>query len=118
MGHGPKLTRLRQHDPVHQVVVRELGIDRHSWIILECWSIACHPEPWSVEMTEVLLFHHAQGLTPGVLAFADVLRVAGHTVHTPDLLDGRRFDSVEAGVAYAGQVGFGEVLERGVRAAD
>ncbi|MDQ3449792.1 MAG: dienelactone hydrolase, partial [Actinomycetota bacterium] len=49
-------------------------------------------------MAEVLLFHHAQGLTPGVLAFADELRRAGHTVHTPDLLDGRTFDTVEEGV--------------------
>ena len=69
-------------------------------------------------MAEVLLFHHAQGLTPGVLAFADELRRAGHTVHTPDLLDGRTFDTVEEGVGYAREVGFGEVLERGVRAAE
>lgn len=69
-------------------------------------------------MAEVVLFHHAQGLTPGVLAFADALRQAGHTVHTPDLFEGRTFDTVEAGVGYAGEVGFGEVLERGVRAAE
>jgi len=69
-------------------------------------------------MAEVLLFHHAQGLTPGVLAFADELRRAGHTVHTPDLLDGRTFETVEEGVGYAKEVGFGEVLERGVRAAE
>jgi dienelactone hydrolase len=69
-------------------------------------------------MAEVLLLHHAQGLTPGVLAFADELRRAGHTVHTPDLLDGRTFDTVEEGVGYAREVGFGEVLERGVRAAE
>ena len=69
-------------------------------------------------MAEVLLLHHAQGLTPGVLAFADELRRAGHTVHTPDLLDGRTFDTVEEGVGYAKEVGFGEVLERGVRAAE
>jgi dienelactone hydrolase len=69
-------------------------------------------------MAEVVLFHHAQGLTRGVLAFADELRSAGHTVHTPDLFDGRTFDTVEAGVGYAGELGFGEVLERGVRAAD
>ena len=34
-------------------------------------------------MAEVVLFHHAQGLTPGVVAFADELRFAGHIVHTP-----------------------------------
>lgn len=69
-------------------------------------------------MTEVLLFHHAQGLTPGVVAFADDLRRAGHTVHTPDLYEGRTFATVEEGVAHAGEIGFGEVLARGVRAAD
>ena len=52
-------------------------------------------------MAEVVLFHHAQGRTPGVVAFADALRGEGHTVHTPDLFDGRTFDSIEAGIAYA-----------------
>lgn len=69
-------------------------------------------------MAEVVLFHHAQGLTPGVAAFADELRRAGHTAHTPDLFEGRTFDTVEEGVAHAGEVGFGEVTERGVRAVD
>jgi Dienelactone hydrolase and related enzymes len=69
-------------------------------------------------MAEVLLFHHAQGQTTGFLAFADELRRAGHTVHAPDLYDGRTFDSLDEGVAYAGEIGFGEVIERGVRAAD
>jgi dienelactone hydrolase len=69
-------------------------------------------------MAEVLLFHHAQGLTPGVVAFADELRRAGHTVHAPDVYDGRTFDTLDEGLAYAREVGFGEVFERGVRAAD
>jgi dienelactone hydrolase len=69
-------------------------------------------------MAQVLLFHHAQGQTAGFFAFADELRRAGHTVHTPDLFDGRTFDSIDAGVAYAGEIGFGEVIERGVRAAE
>jgi dienelactone hydrolase len=68
-------------------------------------------------MAEVLLFHHAQGLTPGVVAFADDLRAAGHTVHTPDLLDGRRFDSIPEGMAYVEELGFDEILQRGARAA-
>lgn len=46
-------------------------------------------------MAEVLLFHHAQGRTPGFHASADELRQAGHTVHPPDLFDGRRFDSID-----------------------
>jgi dienelactone hydrolase len=68
-------------------------------------------------MTEVLLFHHAQGLTPGVLAFADDLRAAGHTVHTPDLLDGRLFESIPDGMAYVEELGFEEIQRRGARAA-
>jgi dienelactone hydrolase len=69
-------------------------------------------------MAEVVLFHHAQGLTPGIVAFADELRRAGHTVHTPDLFEGRTFATVDEGVGHASAIGFGEVLERGVRAAD
>jgi len=69
-------------------------------------------------MTEVLIFHHAHGLTPGIVAFADDLRGAGHTVHTPDLFEGHTFATVEEGVAHAGAIGFGEVIERGVRAAE
>lgn len=69
-------------------------------------------------MTEVLLFHHAHGQTPGFLAFADQLRAAGHTVHTPDLYAGRTFSSLDDGLAYADQAGFGEIIERGVRSGD
>jgi dienelactone hydrolase len=69
-------------------------------------------------MAEVLLFHHALGQTAGFRAFADELRRAGHTVHAPDLYDGRTFDSLDAGMAYAEEIGFGEVIERGGRAAE
>ncbi len=69
-------------------------------------------------MAEVLLFHHAQGQTAGFLGFADELRRAGHTVHAPDLYDGQTFQTLDDGVAYAGKIGFGDILERGVRAAD
>jgi dienelactone hydrolase len=69
-------------------------------------------------MADVLLFHHALGQTPGFHAFADELRAHGHTVHTPDLFEGRTFDAVEAGVAHANAIGFGELIERGVRAAE
>ena len=69
-------------------------------------------------MTDVVLFHHAQGLTRGVVAFADELRRAGHTVHTPDLFDGRTFDTLDDGVDHAADVGFGAVIERGVRAVE
>jgi dienelactone hydrolase len=69
-------------------------------------------------MAEVLLFHHAQGLTTGVQAFANDVRAAGHTVHTHDLYDGNTFDTLDEGLAYAKKVGFGNLLDAGVRAAD
>ena len=69
-------------------------------------------------MAEVLLFHHAQGLTPGITAFADELRAAGHTVHTPDLFDGRTFGSIPEGMAFIEATGFNELRMRGVRLAD
>jgi dienelactone hydrolase len=69
-------------------------------------------------MAEVVLFHHALGLTPGVVAFADELRAAGHTVHTPDLFEGRTFGSIEEGVAHAEEIGFDEVIARGARAVE
>jgi dienelactone hydrolase len=69
-------------------------------------------------MAEVLLFHHALGLTPGVVAFADELRTAGHTVHTPDLYDGKTFETLEEGMAHARSLGFEELLERSVALAD
>jgi dienelactone hydrolase len=69
-------------------------------------------------MAEVLLFHHAQGLTIGVHAFADELRTAGHTVHTPDLFDGRTFGSIDEGMAFIKGVGFEELGKQGRRTAD
>lgn len=64
-------------------------------------------------MAEVILFHHAQGLTPGVTAFADRLREAGHIVHTPDMFDGHTFENLENGMGYVRELGFGKVQERG-----
>ncbi len=69
-------------------------------------------------MAEVVLFHHAQGLTPGVVAFAEEMRRAGHTVHAPDVYDGHTFATLEEGVAHAEEIGLGEVIERGLRAVE
>ena len=69
-------------------------------------------------MADVLLFHHAQGQTQGFHQFAGVLRGAGHTVHTPDLYEGRVFDDFDQGVAHAEGIGFGELMDRGVRVAE
>ena len=69
-------------------------------------------------MTELILFHHALGLTDGVHAFADDLRAAGHVVHVPDLFEGRSFSEIAEGVAYAEEVGFGTIVGRGAAAAE
>lgn len=69
-------------------------------------------------MANVLLFHHAQGLTSGMDAFADVLREAGHTVTVPDLYEGRTFARLDAGLAHAEELGFQEIEEAGVRLAE
>lgn len=69
-------------------------------------------------MSEVLLYHHVQGLTEGVRVFADELRQAGHTVRTPDLFGGRTFGTLEDGLAFARDAGFDALAERGVAAAD
>lgn len=69
-------------------------------------------------MAEVLLFHHALGCTDGVEAFAQVLRDAGHVVHVPDLFEGRTFDTIEAGVAHAAEIGFGTVVGRATAVAE
>jgi dienelactone hydrolase len=69
-------------------------------------------------MTTVLLFHHAQGQTTGLLEFAESLREAGHTVHAPDLFAGRTFGTIDDGVAHAKEVGFDEIVRRGTEAAE
>ncbi|SFY51150.1 dienelactone hydrolase family protein [Streptomyces sp. F-1] len=69
-------------------------------------------------MAEVLVFHHGQGLTAGVRGFAEQLRRAGHTVHAPDLYEGKVFDSLEEGAAYAESVGFDTIIARGAATAE
>jgi dienelactone hydrolase len=67
-------------------------------------------------MVDVVLFHHVQGLTEGVLAFAERLRARGHVVHTPDLFEGQRPASVDDGFAYVGGVGDEALRERAAKA--
>jgi dienelactone hydrolase/uncharacterized damage-inducible protein DinB len=69
-------------------------------------------------MTDVILFHHTQGLTEGVRQFAEDLRAAGHRVTVPDLYEGQTFPTVAEGVAYAQEIGFDTVLERGRQAVE
>ena len=69
-------------------------------------------------MAEILLFHHALGLTDGVKEFAAALRDVGHTVHTPDLFEGRTFDVVEDGVAFAAETGRETLVARATAAVE
>ena len=59
-----------------------------------------------------------RGSPKGIIAFADQLRAAGHTVRTPDLFDGRTFPTLDEGMAYARTVGFDAILDRGVSEAE
>jgi dienelactone hydrolase len=67
-------------------------------------------------MTEVVLFHHVQGLTDGVLALAEGLRAGGHEVHTPDLFEGERAASIEDGFAITKRIGKDALAERAEKA--
>lgn len=67
-------------------------------------------------MTDLVIFHHAQGLTAGVEAFAYQIGAAGHSVTVPDLYGGATFSTLEEGVAHAEEVGFEEILVAGERA--
>jgi dienelactone hydrolase len=67
-------------------------------------------------MAEVVVFHHVQGLTDGMLAFAEQLRAGGHTIHTPDLFDGERPPTVDEGVAHVNRVGDEVLAERAEQA--
>jgi len=66
-------------------------------------------------MAEVVLFHHVQGLTDGVRAFAEELRAGGHVVHTPDLFDGERPATIDDGIALAQGIGDEVLGERADR---
>ena len=69
-------------------------------------------------MTQIVLFHHAQGLTSGLVALADRLEAAGHTVHLPDVYDGATFADLESGIEHAQSIGFAHLLEDAVAATE
>jgi dienelactone hydrolase len=69
-------------------------------------------------MTEIVLFHHAQGLTSGVVALGERFEKAGHTVHLPDVYDGRTFADLDGGMAYVEQAGFENLLDAAVAATE
>ena len=63
-------------------------------------------------MAEVVLFHSVLGLRPGVIAAADRLRSAGHTVHAPDLFDGEVSDDLDEGSRKEEELGYQEIARR------
>ena len=63
-------------------------------------------------MADVILFHHALGVTDGIQAFADELREGGHRVTVPDLFGGTTFHTIEEGVAFEEQLGWDEMIAR------
>ena len=63
-------------------------------------------------MATIVLFHHVQGLTPGVQQMAAELRAAGHTVHPVDLFAGKLPKDVEAGIQLANKVGEDKIQQR------
>ncbi|MFF8531296.1 dienelactone hydrolase family protein [Streptomyces sp. NPDC015532] len=65
----------------------------------------------------IMLFHSTYGPRPAVRAAADRLRAAGHEVWTPDLFEGRTFETAEEGMAFSDTVGKDELLKRAVLAA-
>src|SRR5204862_6127931 len=56
-------------------------------------------------VAQAVVFHAAPGVKDLVRRFADALRDAGHTVHTPDLFGGRTFETIEDGMAYSEELG-------------
>ncbi|MFM9675033.1 dienelactone hydrolase family protein [Streptomyces brasiliscabiei] len=72
---------------------------------------------WHDGLMNIVLFHSTYGLRPAVREAADRLRAAGHEVWTPDLFDGRTFDTVEDGMAFNQELGREELLKRAVLAA-
>jgi dienelactone hydrolase len=63
-------------------------------------------------VAEIVVFHSALGLRPGVIADADRLRAAGHSVRTPDYYDGEVFDDLDEGLRKRDAVGYDEIFRR------
>lgn len=59
-----------------------------------------------------MLFHSVYGRRPAVLAAADRLRAAGHTVTAPDLYAGRLAPTAAAGFALCDQIGWQTIMRR------
>jgi dienelactone hydrolase len=71
-----------------------------------------------IHTQEVVVYHSAYGLRSAVIGFADKLRLAGHTVHTPDLYDGEVFSDRNEVVRKIQELGFDKLLERAAAAVE
>jgi dienelactone hydrolase len=69
------------------------------------------------DIAEIILFHHAQGLTEGLRELAERIRAAGHEVHTPDMYSGVVFGRLDEGLAFASRIGHDAIEEVAHRAA-
>jgi dienelactone hydrolase len=63
-------------------------------------------------VSTLVLFHSAYGRTPGMDAIAERFAMAGHTVHTPDVYEGKTFTDAEEGVGHSQEVGFSTLVDR------
>lgn len=63
-------------------------------------------------MATIVLFHHAGGRTPGVLALARRFEEAGHTVVVPDYFDGITFTTMDEALAHLDDVSMPALFER------
>lgn len=68
-------------------------------------------------MAEILLFHHALGLTEGLQSLAERLRANHHIVHCPDSYSGKTFKHLDEGVRFAQELGHDALEEVANRAA-
>ena len=68
-------------------------------------------------MAAILLLHAVRGLQDYERAAAERLRAAGHEVVLPDLFDGARAATIEAGMALKERVGWDAVVARAETAA-
>ena len=63
-------------------------------------------------MANIVLFHHVQGLTPGVEAMAGELRAAGHSVYPIDLLAGKRPKDINSGIRLVSKLSEDKIQEK------
>lgn len=88
-----------------------LRAERETSLLEAAYPQVGYCPPVESQMAELILFHHAQGLTPGVQAFADQIRADGHTVAVPDLYAGATFGTMEEGVDHAERMGIENLMD-------